>query len=150
MKDGAHTHHHGHGALVLIVAGLAAVAVCTGAATAFVGALASLLVTLVVTLGVVVIGVVVIVAVALALLVVPRIVRWRDRRDAELYAVRHPVQLAAPVIAPAMIPPPPRQAVAPVHIHFHGLPAAEQVAIIRQSLPGTALETIVESETTTQ
>ncbi len=68
MKDAAHTHHHGRG--VLIVAGLTVVAVCTGTATAFVGALASLLVTLVITL-----GAAVILAIALALLVVPRIVR---------------------------------------------------------------------------
>jgi hypothetical protein len=68
--------------------------------------------------------------------------RWADRRGARFAAAhgivsRADVTLAAPAAAVGL----PRQQrsagepPAAIHLHFHGLPAAEQAAIIRQALP---------------
>jgi hypothetical protein len=81
----------------------------------------------------------------LALAVVPRLTRWRDRRDAEAYAAIRPAQaipLASPPSGPA-VPWPQRQAIAPpqvVNFNFYGVDADRAAALIRQALPGTAGE----------
>ena len=96
--------------------------------------------------------------------------RWADHRGAR-FAAAHGIVSRADVMAlnPARVVPEirhaqtdfapaapaglPRQqerpAVGPppaVHIHFHGLPLAEQAAIIRQALPGQAGESITEGK----
>lgn len=67
---------------------------------------------------------------------------WADRRGAK-FAAAHGILSRADVIlsvpaAAAGLPRQQRPAIEPpaaVHIHFHGLPAVEQSAIIRQALP---------------
>ena len=62
---------------------------------------------------------------------VHRLIVGSDRRAVRVWAQR-PVQLRAEQVTE--ISRPQRRAIAPVHIHFHGLPDAEQAAIIRQTI----------------
>jgi hypothetical protein len=73
---------------------------------------------------------------------------WNARREAR-FAAAHGILSRADVILPAPaatgLPRQQRLAVelpAAVHIHFHGLPDAEQAAIIRTALSGPAGEAI--------
>jgi hypothetical protein len=75
----------------------------------------------------------------LAVAAVVALMRWADRRDAardaawrQLHARQVP-EIGNPV---TVLPPPARRELgAPaVHLHFHGLPDAEQAVIIRQAL----------------
>jgi hypothetical protein len=75
------------------------------------------------------------IVIAVATVVLWRLMRWahaRDKRYREAWAERRPV-LAAPRLE---ISGPQRRAIAlaPVHIHFHGLPDSEQARIIHQAL----------------
>ena len=75
------------------------------------------------------------IVIALAAVVLWRLMRWahaRDERYRQAWAERQAV-LAVPR---PQVPGPQRQAIAPapVHIHFHGLPDADQAHIIRQAL----------------
>lgn len=86
-----------------------------------------------------------VVAVVLALAVIPRLVRRRGQLDADEYGAIGPAKAVPLAGAPpwAEVPRPQRPAIAPVHIHFHGLTAAEQAAIIRGAIPGRDGETSI-------
>jgi hypothetical protein len=118
---------------VLVVIGVV-VLIGSGTASAAAGALASLLVMIAIVLGSLA---VLAVAAGIAWLV------WRARHDRP----GRPVARSAVVQLPREAPPPveasqPRPAIGPareiesraLHLHFHGLPGAEQAEVIRQAL----------------
>ena len=93
----------------------------------------------------------------LSVAAVVTLMRWQDRRQAargplmvDRAEVRAEVLDAAGIRQPradcklaigTRVPDPGsagRAAIAPIHLHFHGLPDDRQAAIIRQAIPGTA------------
>lgn len=77
----------------------------------------------------------------LAVAAVVALMRWADRRDARRAAMwQFQYVREVPSARPAEVPSAARPGLAAggLHLHFHGLPAAEQATIIRQALPGDA------------
>ena len=80
--------------------------------------------------------------VALAVAAVAALFRWAGRRDAR-HAVDRPFLTEREVTAVASAPR--RELAAPaLHLHFHGLPADEQAAIIRTAIAGQPGDAITE------
>jgi hypothetical protein len=80
--------------------------------------------------------------VALAVAAVAALFRWAARRDAR-HAVERPFLTAREVTA--VVSAPRRELAAPaLHLHFHGLPADEQAAIIRTAVAGQPGDAITE------
>lgn len=81
--------------------------------------------------------------------------RWADARGAR-FAAAHGILSRADVVAPAVVrarviePERPGLAATQITVNIFGVPSAEQADIIRQALPGPAMEAIAESETPTR
>lgn len=79
---------------------------------------------------------------ALAVAAVAALMRWGDRREARhaaarpFLAMRAVPEIGTRVPAPVASAGPPALGYRDVHIHLHGVPAAEQAAVIRQALNG--------------
>jgi hypothetical protein len=85
---------------------------------------------------------------ALSLAAVMALMKWADRRDArqaarwrllhvrEVAEIGKPITVSAPEIRHAVTDLPAIEARPEVHIHLHGVPVADQAAVIRQALNG--------------